>query len=228
METDSKRRISSEKIDGICYVQHLTDPKEIESWVEHNDHFYVNQKRDGGEPLVGMRAKEWRMCTSCYDDRVEKLQREQDLKSKNEPLRGLELFSGTFKTSKPYTFCSPFACTRRWWSRNGHGYVRFCRDKVRCRVLPVGSYYFPVRATIFPPNPTNLREFAGPTILRQRSIARIRASFSNMPSKPVKARTRSASCPSTGVDFVNPCLPRGQLTSCKAVCEYLLNIFRSF
>ncbi|KAF9469258.1 hypothetical protein BDZ94DRAFT_1244081 [Collybia nuda] len=94
LENDSKYKISSKQIDGICYIQCLTDPEEIEQWVEHNDHFYVNKRQVEGRSLVMMQASELKICTSCHNNRVETLQCQQDLRSKNEPLRALELFSG--------------------------------------------------------------------------------------------------------------------------------------
>jgi DNA (cytosine-5)-methyltransferase 1 len=82
------------EVDGICYVQHLVNPEEIEQWVDHNNHFYLNQKRDDKGPLVDMLAEELKICASCFDNRLEKLQRQNELRAKNDPLRCLELFSG--------------------------------------------------------------------------------------------------------------------------------------
>lgn len=83
-----------DRIDGQCYVQHLTDPDAIEDWVQHPDNFYVNQECNGEGLLVPMNKSSLKCCQACFDERIKKLQHAKMLKDNNEPLRGLELFSG--------------------------------------------------------------------------------------------------------------------------------------
>jgi DNA (cytosine-5)-methyltransferase 1 len=93
------KEISSNQIDGLCYVNYLTDPDSIEEWVQHADHYYVNQKCDDEGLLVPMEQRFLKCCRPCYDEHIKKLQCAQRLKDKNQPLRGLELFSGECITS---------------------------------------------------------------------------------------------------------------------------------
>jgi DNA (cytosine-5)-methyltransferase 1 len=88
------KEILFDRIDGLCYVQHLTDPDAIEEWVQHADNFYVNQKCDGEGLLVSMGKSFLKCCKPCSNERIKKLQHAKMLKDNNEPLRGLELFSG--------------------------------------------------------------------------------------------------------------------------------------
>ena len=98
------KEIIFDQIDGLCYVQHLTDPDAIEDWVQHSNNFYVNQECDEKGLLVPMDKKFLKSCRACSEERLNKLQHAQMLKDNNEPLRGLELFSGEF-TSYIMLFC---------------------------------------------------------------------------------------------------------------------------
>lgn len=83
----------ADKLDGICYVQYLEDTDEIEPWVAHNDHYYFNQ--EGNErKLKPFNESDFDYCHPCYNERVASLERVKKLAEKNDPLRGLELFSG--------------------------------------------------------------------------------------------------------------------------------------
>lgn len=93
------KEIIFDRIDGLCYVQHLTDPDAIEDWVQHADNFYVNQECNRDGLLVPMEKRFLKACRACSDERITKLQHRQVLKNNNQPLRGLELFSGVFITS---------------------------------------------------------------------------------------------------------------------------------
>jgi DNA (cytosine-5)-methyltransferase 1 len=77
----------------------LTDIDAIEDWVQHADNFYVNQECDREGLLVPMDKRFLKRCTACSDKRIKKLRHVQMLKDNNEPLRGLELFSGEFFAS---------------------------------------------------------------------------------------------------------------------------------
>ncbi|KAF5380878.1 hypothetical protein D9615_004125 [Tricholomella constricta] len=86
-----------DRIEGVCFIRHLTDSAEIDRWVKHDDHFYVNQQGGDGENGPGL----WEMkdnvlhnCGICYKKRVEKLRQEQKLLEINGPITCLELFSG--------------------------------------------------------------------------------------------------------------------------------------
>lgn len=83
-----------DSIDGVCYIQHLTDPKEIEEWVKHDDHFYVNQEGDL-DGLNRITSGDLMICKTCHKSRTQALQRREELRRHNSPLRTMELFSGT-------------------------------------------------------------------------------------------------------------------------------------
>jgi DNA (cytosine-5)-methyltransferase 1 len=92
-------KISPDRIDGLCFVQHLTDPGKIEDWVQHPDHFYVNHECEADGSLVPVDKVTFRFCKTCYRKRLENLHRAQMLKEKHGPLPGLELFSGKLVAS---------------------------------------------------------------------------------------------------------------------------------
>ena len=98
------KEINFDQIDGLCYVQHLTDPDAIEDWVQHADNYYANQKCDGKGTLIPMDKKFLNSCRACSEERINKLRHSQLLKDNNEPLRGLELFSGEFIASSIMPF----------------------------------------------------------------------------------------------------------------------------
>lgn len=77
----------------MCYVRYLEDTDEIEEWVKHNDHYYFNQEGDKRK-LEPFDENDFDYCHLCYDQRVASLETFEKLAQKNEPLRGLELFSG--------------------------------------------------------------------------------------------------------------------------------------
>ena len=89
-----REEITFDRIDGLCYVQHLVDLDAIEDWVQHADSFYVNQKCDEEGLLIPLAKNSLKCCRACSEGRIEKLRVAQMLKDNNEPLRGLELFSG--------------------------------------------------------------------------------------------------------------------------------------
>lgn len=91
--------IDPERLDGRCYVRYLRNQEEINKWIQHNDHFYLNQKGDSKRGLFHIEKDDLEFCHECLSTRECDLTRAEDLFNRNGPLRGLELFSGM---SGPY------------------------------------------------------------------------------------------------------------------------------
>lgn len=92
--------IDADKIDGKCYVQHLTDADVIDQWVKHDDHYFVNQWAESAatrslNDIQMLDPVEFKSCQVCHKDRVQQLSNTERLLERHGPLRGLELFSGT-------------------------------------------------------------------------------------------------------------------------------------
>lgn len=103
LKKDSRCNIPIHSVDGVCHVKQLSKSEDIESWVQHDDHFYLNQQQDDGDsPLVRLQTKLQR-CKICDEKRVEKMESEKALKKRNKPLRVLELFSGMLISSNLFT-----------------------------------------------------------------------------------------------------------------------------
>ncbi|KAF8891199.1 hypothetical protein BD779DRAFT_1513769 [Infundibulicybe gibba] len=94
----SRDIVNVDDIDGKCYVRYLNDPQEIGEWVEHDDHFYVNEKvehDDSNSPrLKPLQRSVFKTCASCEAEHAGDLVRTNDSRNRHGPLRGLELFSG--------------------------------------------------------------------------------------------------------------------------------------
>lgn len=88
--------ICVDKIDGNCFVRYLTDPDEIKEWLEEPDHFYIHEEEDEDGGLKPLDRATFRQCETCLNVREEMISRNQRLKNCNQPLRGMELFSGQF------------------------------------------------------------------------------------------------------------------------------------
>ncbi|KAF9454585.1 S-adenosyl-L-methionine-dependent methyltransferase [Macrolepiota fuliginosa MF-IS2] len=86
--------INPERLDGRCYVRHLRSQRDINNWIEHDNHFYVNRKGDPKRGLFRMEESDLEYCHECLGAREDELARAKSLFGQNEPLRGLELFSG--------------------------------------------------------------------------------------------------------------------------------------
>ncbi|KAF5357987.1 hypothetical protein D9756_001474 [Leucocoprinus leucothites] len=86
--------IDPERLDGRCYVRYLRKHREIEEWIRHNDHFYLNQKGDLKHGLFSIDEEDLDYCGLCLEARNDDISRAQELFEQNGPLRGLELFSG--------------------------------------------------------------------------------------------------------------------------------------
>lgn len=97
-----------EDLQGQCYVVHQRDTDAIDEWVEHDDHYYVNQqarslKTKSFGDLADWPKSEFKSCSKCHGEREELLERRTLLLQRHGRLRGLELFSG--KTLLPHMFC---------------------------------------------------------------------------------------------------------------------------
>ena len=86
--------ITSRDVDGICFVRNLTDAHQIDEWVSHDDHYYLNQSITPEGTLVALKKSDFSKCKSCYYDRINTLRRNDLLRARHQALRGLELFSG--------------------------------------------------------------------------------------------------------------------------------------
>jgi hypothetical protein len=91
--------VHDEDLQGQCYVVHKRDTDAIDEWVDHDDHYYVNQHARSPKPkslddLQDWPKSEFNSCKKCLDERVELLERRTLLLQRHGCLRGLELFSG--------------------------------------------------------------------------------------------------------------------------------------
>ncbi len=92
--TSRTGEIDPERLNGRCFVKHLGNHKEIDNWIRHNDHFYLNQKGDSRRGLFYIEEEDVEYCQECLGTREDDITRAESLFEKNAPLRGLELFSG--------------------------------------------------------------------------------------------------------------------------------------
>ena len=86
--------ISIDRLDGICYVQHLTDENQIEAWIKHDDHYFLNQEGDEEELLMTSR-QDFLFCEQCHKDARKIIHNTNQFLRENSKLTGMELFSGT-------------------------------------------------------------------------------------------------------------------------------------
>ncbi|KAH7923467.1 S-adenosyl-L-methionine-dependent methyltransferase [Leucogyrophana mollusca] len=92
-------KVPADDIDGICYAIYSTDLDEIDNWVQHDDHFYMNQSADSPKApklkhLSDLSEDEFVSCEKCHLERVKVLNQRSRLLQKNGPINGMELFSG--------------------------------------------------------------------------------------------------------------------------------------
>ncbi|TFK42486.1 S-adenosyl-L-methionine-dependent methyltransferase [Crucibulum laeve] len=92
-DNDNVITITPEELDGVCFVRHLTDFNEIESWVKNEDHFYLNQVGTIKQ-LCTIEEDEFPICEVCDKEHARKIEHQEMLRLRNAPLRGLELFCG--------------------------------------------------------------------------------------------------------------------------------------
>ena len=116
--------IELERLDGRCYVRYLRERAEIEEWVKHDDHFYLNQKGNTQHGLFVIHDEDLDHCEVCQEARNDDIVRAQELFNQNGPLRGLELFSGKYLVvslgGRADMQCLPDRC---WWVGNRYRYV---------------------------------------------------------------------------------------------------------
>jgi hypothetical protein len=101
LKTDS---IPAENIIGKCYVLHPSAIDDLESWLCHVDHFYV-QNYSSKPPFITIEAFDGlhmmdssahSYCEECYKEHIKALAKQDSIYSGNQPLKALELFSGAF------------------------------------------------------------------------------------------------------------------------------------
>lgn len=92
--TGKRDQISSDMLEGVCYLQHLTNLEAIEHWVSHNDHFYLNQEQDDHGNLSLLNPEKFRFCQICQDGQKQVIKDIECFLQQNSKLIGMELFSG--------------------------------------------------------------------------------------------------------------------------------------
>ncbi|KAF4614568.1 hypothetical protein D9613_003147 [Agrocybe pediades] len=91
--SDNVVSVTAHRLDGICYVMHLTDPSKIEKWVVFDDHFYFDEK-GSVESLESMDVDDFVYCRECYEGDKEERKKTRKFLQTNSKLIGMELFSG--------------------------------------------------------------------------------------------------------------------------------------
>jgi DNA (cytosine-5)-methyltransferase 1 len=81
------------QLDGICYVQHLTNEDQIEAWIKHDNHFFLNQEGDEDE-LWMISKHDFSLCEQCHKDAQKVIRNTNHFLRENSKLTGMELFSG--------------------------------------------------------------------------------------------------------------------------------------
>ncbi|KAG6851305.1 hypothetical protein H0H93_011741 [Arthromyces matolae] len=94
--TDTEQVIDDgDLIDGKCFIKQLADIEDINDWVRHDDHFYVNQGVDiETRELYDLDDDALEECDICESQRRRTWKEQQKLLARNGPIRCLELFSG--------------------------------------------------------------------------------------------------------------------------------------
>ncbi|KAH8099541.1 S-adenosyl-L-methionine-dependent methyltransferase [Cristinia sonorae] len=96
-------------IDGKVFVVHpATLSDELEAWVQHDDHFYVDLYCDSSDPetldeLHPLPATIFTNCAICYEEQDASLKEQAALLEQHGPLAGLELFAGAGGLSTGFT-----------------------------------------------------------------------------------------------------------------------------
>lgn len=87
-------QISSDMLEGVCYLQYLTNVEAIKHWVSHDDHFYLNQEQDDHGNLSLLKPGKFRFCQICQDGQKQVIKDVECFFQQNSKLIGMELFSG--------------------------------------------------------------------------------------------------------------------------------------
>ena len=95
--------IPAEHITGKCYIQHLSAISNLEAWLCHENHFYVQDqstkpsfiKIRSCDELQKLHPSSYSYCERCYQDHIKVLEKQDLLCKRNKPLQALEIFSGS-------------------------------------------------------------------------------------------------------------------------------------
>ncbi|KAF8261693.1 S-adenosyl-L-methionine-dependent methyltransferase [Lactarius quietus] len=94
--------IPMENIVSKCFVQHPLAIQDLDSWLCHEDHFYVQDYSDN-PPFLGIKdSNELRVmdlpshsyCMECYNKHMESISEQRLFVQSHHPIQALELFSG--------------------------------------------------------------------------------------------------------------------------------------
>ncbi|KAF8965236.1 S-adenosyl-L-methionine-dependent methyltransferase [Flammula alnicola] len=91
--TRNEQVVPLHKVDGLCYVRHLTDEQQIERWIQGDDHYYLNQKgtKNALQPL---NKRDFVYCKACYQEEKKTRSQAERFMQTNSKLIGMELFCG--------------------------------------------------------------------------------------------------------------------------------------
>jgi hypothetical protein len=125
--------ISAENVMGKCYVQHPSTIHDLEAWLCHMDHFYVQNyssrppfmTADALDELQLMDSSTLSYCEECYQEHITMLAKQEERK---EPLKALELFSGSSFTFNMILNLQLYS--RCWWTLNWVRGVTSCQDQM--------------------------------------------------------------------------------------------------
>ncbi|KAG0701495.1 hypothetical protein DFH29DRAFT_1000139 [Suillus ampliporus] len=95
----SREKTRPDDIRGQCFVIHETDDVRIDTWVAHDDHYYVHECADSLDvhsldDLEPWPANKFQHCVQCHEEHQANIARRAQQLQRYGPLRGLELFSG--------------------------------------------------------------------------------------------------------------------------------------
>jgi DNA (cytosine-5)-methyltransferase 1 len=96
--------ISAEQIAGKCFVQHPSTINNLEEWLCHENHFYIQDFStkpsfigiESCDELQTLELSAHSYCRDCYKKHIKTLEKQDLLKKGNKPLQALEIFSGSF------------------------------------------------------------------------------------------------------------------------------------
>ena len=99
--------IPIQNIAGKCYVQHPSAIQDLDLWLHHEDHFYVQDcsvkppfiRIEDCNELRVMDLYSHSYCTECYKEHMENISEQRLLVQGHRPLQTLELFSGSLSIS---------------------------------------------------------------------------------------------------------------------------------
>ncbi|KAF9227783.1 S-adenosyl-L-methionine-dependent methyltransferase [Gyrodon lividus] len=147
-KTDETEMVYNEDLQGICYVVHKCDAAAVDEWVEHDDHYYVNQQTSSSlnvkslDDLEDWPKNEYRCCKKCHRGREELLERQRRLLERHGRLRGLELFSGAGGLGTGFDL-SGFVETR-WAIEFSPSAAQTYQSTLVCNMLSYVEFYRPM------------------------------------------------------------------------------------